>query len=62
MLALTVPGGQRPSEQSDWRLSCAQVETVAHNIQYGSVRTKAVFSQVPGTCHGELLSDSSTTV
>ncbi|KAK5314622.1 hypothetical protein LTR93_010346 [Exophiala xenobiotica] len=60
MLALTVPGGQRPSEPSDWRLSCAQVETVAHNIQYGSVRTKAMFSQVPGTCHGLFFYQSDT--
>lgn len=40
MLALTVPGRQKPSQNSGWRLGCAQVETVADNIQYGSVRTK----------------------
>lgn len=61
MLALTVPGRQKPSQNSGWRLGCAQVETVADNIQYGSVRTKAIFSQVPGTCHGEQLCDSSVT-
>ena len=62
MLALTVPGCQSPGEDSGWRLGCAQVETVAENIQYGSVRTKAIFSQVPGTCHGEHPCHSSVTV
>ena len=33
-------------------ISCAEIETVDCNIKYASVRTWAVFSKIPGTCHG----------
>jgi hypothetical protein len=48
-LNLKVPGGQEPT--SDNAISCAEI-TTKFKIQYGSVRTNAIFSTVPGTCHG----------
>ncbi|KIW14086.1 hypothetical protein PV08_06867 [Exophiala spinifera] len=52
MLALTVPGHQRPNKHNGWALSSAEVTTVKENILHGSVRTRAILSKVPGTCHG----------
>ncbi|OAP55906.1 hypothetical protein AYL99_10058 [Fonsecaea erecta] len=52
LLRLTVPGGQKPSKQTGYAVSCAEVTTVEENILYGSFRTTAVFSTEPGTCHG----------
>jgi hypothetical protein len=48
-LNLKVPGGQRPS--SEIPISSAEVTTNVKML-YGSVRTNAIFSTVPGTCHG----------
>lgn len=50
-LTLTVPGGQIP-ENADNTISCAEVTTMEENILYASVRTVAILSDVPGTCHG----------
>jgi hypothetical protein len=51
-LNMTVPGGQQPTQADNYAIRCAEVTTVDQNILYGSVRTKAIFSQVPGTVHG----------
>lgn len=51
-LNLKVPGGQNP-EQQNGCVYCAEVGTVEQQILYGSVRTLASFSDVPGTCHGK---------
>jgi hypothetical protein len=48
-LVLTVPGGQNTSP-----ILCAEVQTVATNIQYASVRTTAILTQEPGVVDGEL--------
>jgi hypothetical protein len=53
-LNLTVPGGQTPTEAQNFAVSGAEVTTVEQNILYASVRTNAIFSKVPGTCHGLL--------
>ncbi|KAL2414110.1 Protein N-terminal and lysine N-methyltransferase efm7 [Exophiala dermatitidis] len=52
VLTLTVPGRQDPDKDPDQAVSCAEVTTAEQNILYASVRTNAIFSQVPGTCHG----------
>ncbi|EXJ82604.1 hypothetical protein A1O3_06417 [Capronia epimyces CBS 606.96] len=52
VLALTVPGQQNPDRDPDTAVSCAEITTVEEKILYASVRTNAIFSQVPGTCHG----------
>ncbi|EXJ90712.1 hypothetical protein A1O1_03816 [Capronia coronata CBS 617.96] len=52
VLTLTVPGQQDPDHDPDNAVNCAEVTTVEQNILYASVRTNAIFSQVPGTCHG----------
>lgn len=54
-LNLKVPGGQEPTDRNDNAVSCAEVTTTANNILYGSVRTQAIFSSEPGTCHGTYL-------
>ncbi|KAJ9605490.1 hypothetical protein H2200_010147 [Cladophialophora chaetospira] len=51
-LNLIVPGGQKPTKEDNYAISCAEVTTVEQNILYASVRTTAIFSQEPGTCHG----------
>lgn len=56
-LRLTVPGGQKPVSPSEEvtagvPISCAEIFTKEDNIRYASVRTKAIFSRVLGTCHG----------
>ncbi|OAG35423.1 hypothetical protein AYO21_10373 [Fonsecaea monophora] len=51
-LRLAVPGAQKPSKQTGYAVSCAEVTTVEEKILYGSFRTTAVFSTEPGTCHG----------
>lgn len=48
-LNLKVPGGQTPNANT--AISSAEVVTTT-NLLYGSVRTNAIFSTVPGTCHG----------
>ena len=47
-MTLTVPGGQSKSP-----ILCGEVFTEQDRIFYGSVRTYAVFSKVPGTVHGK---------
>ena len=51
-LNLTVPGGQEPTKKSNYAISCAEVTTVEQSILYGSIRTNAILSPEPGTCHG----------
>jgi hypothetical protein len=46
-LVLTVPGGQTTSP-----ILCAEVQTVATNIKYASVRTKAILTSEPGVVDG----------
>jgi beta-glucanase (GH16 family) len=46
-LVLRVPGGQTQSP-----IQCGEVQTTAEDIRYASVRTRAIFSDVPGTCAG----------
>ncbi|KAI9708175.1 MAG: hypothetical protein M1820_004129 [Bogoriella megaspora] len=46
-LQLTVPGGQKASP-----IKGAEIATSFSDILYASVRTRAIFSSVPGTCHG----------
>lgn len=58
MLALTVPGHQKPNSGTGWALSSAEVTTAEQSILYGSVRTRAMLSPVPGTCHGQQLQSS----
>lgn len=48
-LNLKVPGGQKPT--SKVAISSAEITTNT-NMLYGSVRINAIFSTVPGTCHG----------
>lgn len=55
MLALTVPGDQNPNNSTGWEVSSAEITTAESSILYGSVRTKAILSPVPGTCHGQRL-------
>ena len=50
---LIVPSGQRPNRRPDKAISCAEIVTAETNIISASVRTRAVFSKVPGTCHGK---------
>ena len=52
-LNLLVPGGQNPTIDNDYAVSCAEVTTKEENILYGSFRTSAIFSDVPGTCAGK---------
>ena len=49
-MVLKVPGGQITSP-----ILCAEVQTVATNIQYASVRTKAILTSVPGVVDGKLV-------
>ncbi|EXJ54183.1 hypothetical protein A1O7_09520 [Cladophialophora yegresii CBS 114405] len=51
-LTLAVPGGQQPTQADNYAIRCAEVTTIDQNILYASVRTKAIFSQEPGTVHG----------
>jgi hypothetical protein len=48
-MVLKVPGGQNTSP-----ILCAEVQTVATNIQYASVRTTAILTQEPGVVDGKL--------
>ncbi|OQU98030.1 hypothetical protein CLAIMM_03867 [Cladophialophora immunda] len=59
-LRLAVPGGQKPSKQTGYAVSCAEVTTVEEKILYGSFRTTAIFSAEPGTCHGIFFYKSDT--
>ncbi len=52
-LTLTVPGRQKPTKRSGYRVSCAEITTAEQNILYASVRTNAILSSVPGTCAGK---------
>lgn len=51
-LNLKVQGTNNPSTLPEKAISCAEVVTTENNILYASVRTNAIFSTVPGTCHG----------
>lgn len=52
-LNLIVPGETRePSQIPNQAISSAEIATTENTILYASVRTNAIFSQVPGTCHG----------
>lgn len=46
-LNLRVPGGQTQSP-----IECGEVQTTFTDILHASVRTRAIFSKVPGTCAG----------
>lgn len=46
-LNLKVPGGQTQSP-----IECGEVQTTFGDILYASVRTHAIFTNVPGTCTG----------
>ncbi|KAK5086815.1 hypothetical protein LTR05_003983 [Lithohypha guttulata] len=52
-LNLKVPGVQYAQPWSGQTISSAEVTTSFNNILHASVWTKAIFSTVPGTCHGE---------
>lgn len=52
-LNLRVRGTTNPSMLQDQAVSCGEVVTTENNILYASVRTNAIFSDVPGTCHGK---------
>ena len=49
-ISLTVPGGQVANP-----IMSAEIQTAAKDALYGSIRTVAMASTVPGTTHGELL-------
>ncbi|ERF69253.1 hypothetical protein EPUS_09070 [Endocarpon pusillum Z07020] len=49
-LILRVPGGQTESP-----IECGEVQTTFTDILHASVRTRAIFSEVPGTCTGMFL-------
>ena len=56
-LRLKVPGSQRvrgpsPDDDEGTPISCAEIVTSECKIKYASVRTRAMFSRVPGTCQG----------
>ena len=56
-LNLIVPGGQSPASPTRENtrgvpISCAEIITGEGNIRYASIRTRAIFSKEPGTCHG----------
>ncbi|KAK5062898.1 hypothetical protein LTR84_004974 [Exophiala bonariae] len=52
ILHLRVPGQQRDQPKDNNALSCAQITTSERKILHASVRTRAMFSREPGTCHG----------
>jgi Glycosyl hydrolases family 16 len=57
MLSLIVPGGQNPvsptqDDPEGTPIRSGEIVTNECNIQYASVRTNAIFSKEPGTCHG----------
>lgn len=52
-LNLKVQGTTEPDSLPERAISSAEIVTTENNILYASVRTKAVFSDVPGTCHGK---------
>ncbi|KAK5942536.1 hypothetical protein PMZ80_005101 [Knufia obscura] len=51
-LNLKVPGVSNPRPNTGYAISSAEIVTTENNILYASVRTNAIFSTVPGTCHG----------
>lgn len=53
-LNLKVQGTTNPASLPQQAISSAEIVTTENNILYASVRTNAIFSTVPGTCHGEL--------
>ena len=53
-LNLKVPGLPDAQAGKGETIGCAEVVTSATNILYASVRTEAIFSTVPGTCHGKV--------
>lgn len=52
-LNLRVQGTTNPGSLQDQAISCGEIVTTENNILYASVRTNAIFSDVPGTCHGK---------
>jgi Glycosyl hydrolases family 16 len=65
VLSLTVPGGQTPMSPTKNKpmgtpIRCGEIVTTECNIQYATVRTRAIFSKEPGTCHGLFLYKSET--
>lgn len=52
-LNLRVQGTTNPGSLANQAISCGELVTTENNILYASVRTNAIFSTVPGTCHGE---------
>lgn len=55
-LHLKVPGQQRHHPMENNALRCAEIATDESKILYASVRTRAMFSREPGTCHGTRVS------
>lgn len=51
-LHLKVPGRQSHHPIENNALRCAEIATRETKILYASVRTRAMFSREPGTCHG----------
>lgn len=52
-LNLKVQGTTNPGSLPEQAISSAEIVTTENNILYASVRTNAIFSTIPGTCHGE---------
>lgn len=48
-----------PSDYEDSAMPCAEITTGENQILYGSFRVNAIFSTVPGTCHGKPLAQRS---
>lgn len=59
-LQIKVPGGQNPGASSNYDISSGQVFTDDAGILYASVRTRAVFSKVPGTVQSTFFYKSDT--
>lgn len=55
ILHLKVPGQQRHQPKDNNALSCAEIVTSERRILHASVRTRAMFSREPGTCHGGVI-------
>lgn len=59
-LQIKVPGGQTPATRPDSAIFAGEVFTSDSNILYGSIRTNAIMSTVPGTCQGAFFYKSDT--
>lgn len=52
-LNLKVPGVRSPQPSTGYAISSAEIVTTESKITSASVRTNAIFSTVPGSCHGK---------